>query len=144
MKFVSNYIKIFLLYSLFSFSEIISLDFSYPSAISLPDGNIFIVEKRGIFVYDEKLIIIKYNYPFEANEEINDENSLSNIIIKFKQNYIICLINLKIYFFDSEGQLLLKTNNIIDDEIISFPILAPIDLNIDNFYFYVIGYFFYE
>ena len=144
MKFVSNYIKIFLLYSLFSFSEIISLDFSYPSAISLPDGNIFIVEKRGIFVYDEKLINIIYNYPFEVNEKINDENSLSNIIIKFKQNYIICLINLKIYFFDSEGQLLLKTNNIIDDEIISFPILAPIDLNIDNFYFYVIGYFFYE
>ena len=108
-----NYI-IFIIYLIESIKDVTSVDLSFPSSISLPNGNIFVVEKEGIFVYDEQLLNIIHNYPFETeNEKINDVNSLSNIIIKYQDNYIIGLINLKIYFFDFEGIKLLKTDRII-------------------------------
>ena len=145
MNSVSNNIKILILYLILSFINTVSVDFNYPSAISLSNGNIFIVEKKGIFVYNEQLINIIYNYTFEnENEEINDVDSLSNVIIKYDGNYIICLINLKIYFFDNEGVKLLETDKIINDTNISYLTLTPINLNEANFYYYVIGYFLYE
>ena len=137
-------INMFIIYLFLSIHQVISVDFTYPSAIGLPNGNIFIVEKKGIYVYDERLLNVIHSYPFETNEEINDVNSLSNIIIKFQRNYIICLINLKIYFFDSEGIKLLETDKIITDEDFSYPLLTPIDLNEDNSYYYIIGYFLYK
>ena len=140
-----NHINILILYIIILIKEVTSVDFSFPSAISLPNGNIFIVEKEGIFVYDEQLMNIIHNYPFETEaEKISDVNSLSNIIIKFQDNYIISLINLKIYFFDSEGNKLLITDKIITDENFSYPDLIPINLGIANSYHYVIGYFLYE
>ena len=144
MKSTSEYINIFIVYLFLSIYQVISVDFQYPTAIGLPNGNIFIVEKNGIFVYDEQLLNAIYNYPFEENEKIDDTNKLANTDIKFQNNYIICLINLKIYFFDCEGNKLLTTDKIIVDENISYPSITPIDLKIDNFYYYIIGYFLYE
>ena len=145
MKSSFNHINILILYIIILIKDVMSIDFSFPSAISLPNGNIFIVEKEGIFVYDEQLINIIHNYPFETEaEKINVVNSLSNIIIKFQDNYIISLINLKIYFFDSEGNKLLETDKIITDGNFSYPNLIPINLGDNNYYYYVIGYFFYE
>ena len=120
MKLDFNIISMLKIYFLFlSFQQIFSVDFNYPSAIGLPNGNIFLVEKKGIFVYDEQLINIIYNYTFEINEEINDVNKLSNVNIKFKNDHIICIINLKVYFFNDEGYKLLETDKIITDENIS-------------------------
>ena len=127
-----------------SFQTIFPVDFNYPSAIGLPNGNIFLVEKKGIFVYDEQLINIIYNYNFQINEEINDVNKLSNIVIKYKYDYIICIINLKVYFFNDEGNKLLETDKIITDENISYISLTPVDLNEDNSYYYVLSYFSFE
>ena len=129
-----------LLLILFIQKPISTLDFTYPSAITISNGNIFIIEKEGIFIYDEKLENIIYNYPFKEDEKINDLNSLSNIIIKYRYNYIICLINLKIYFFSNEGEKLLETEKLITDENFSYPTLTPINLNDDNYY-YIIGFF---
>ena len=117
-----------------------ALDFTYPSAITISNGNIFVIEKEGIFVYDEQLANIVYNYPFDEDEKINDLNSLSNIIIKYRYDYIICLINLKIYFFSNEGEKLLETEKLITDENFSYPTLTPINLN-DEDYYYIIGFF---
>ena len=146
MKSIFNRINsIFILLLFLSFKNISSnIDFTYPSAISLLNGNIFVVEKDGIFIYDKTLENILHSYFFKEDEKINDLDKLSNIIIKYKNNFIICLINLKIYFFNSEGELLLRTGKLITEEHFSYPTLSPIDLNDDNFYYYVIGYYSYE
>ena len=128
---------------LFFIKSISTLDFTYPSAISLNNGNIFVIEKEGICIYDEQLVNIVYNYPFEEGEKIEDLNNLSNIIIKYEYNYIICLINLKIYFFKNDGEKLLETGKLIIDEDFSYPTLSPIELN-DNDYFYTISYYLYK
>ena len=145
MKSSFNHINILILYIIILIKDVMSIDFSFPSAISLPNGNIFIVEKEGIFVYDEQLMNIIHNYPFETEaEKISDVNSLSNIIIKVQDNYIISLINLKIYFFDSQGNILLVTDKIITNENFSYPDLIPINLGSTDLYHYVIRYFLYE
>ena len=99
MKSCFNAINIFFLYILISFENVISLlDFNYPSAISLSNKNVFVVEKNGIFVYDEQLKNIIYSHPFQdENDKINDSDKLSKVVIKYKANYIICLINRKIF-----------------------------------------------
>ena len=142
MKSSFNGIIIFILYIIISFIKVISLlDFTYPSAISLLNGNIFIVEKRGILVYDSQMQDIIYNYPFQENEEINNLNLLSNVVIKSKRNFVICLINSKIYFFDYEGKLLKETEKIITEQEIYNPTLTPILFDVYNFYYYIISYY---
>ena len=146
MKSCFNGINIFLLYIIISFKNVISLlDFNYPSAISLPNKNIFIVKKNGIFVYDRQLENITYSYLFEDESDIiNDSDKLSKVVIKLKANYIICLINRKIYFFDQEGKkLLLKTGIIINDADYYYPALIPLEhLITQNNYYYIIAYLF--
>ena len=132
------------------FMNIIQVSFSivkfeYPTALSLFNGNIFVVEKKGIYVYDEQVKNIIYEYPFSENEQITDLESFSNVIVKYKNSYIICLINLKIYLFDYEGKFVLETNEkVINDKNISYLGLTPVNLNVDNTYFYVIEYFLHE
>ena len=106
MKSVINSSILFRLYILISIIEIIisRLDINYPSSLSLSNGNIFIVEKKGIFVYDGHLKNVIYNYIFEEGEQINNLDIFSNVIVKFKNNYIICLVNNKIFFSDYEGK----------------------------------------
>ena len=137
MKSSFNGINILILYILIiSMKKVTSLlDFNYPSAINLLNRNIFIVEKDGIFVYDEYLENIIYNYPFiSENDKINTLDKLSKVIIRYKRNYVICLINSKIYFFDYGGKLLVETEKLITEEDIYNPTLTPIIFNEDNYY----------
>ena len=65
MKSTFNNVNMFILCLFLSFQQVaISIDFTYPSAIGLPNGNIFIVEKKGIFIYDEQLLNVLNSYPF--------------------------------------------------------------------------------
>ena len=147
MKSDLNRINIFLLYIIIPLGNAFNLlDFNYPSAIGLLNKNVFIVEKEGIFVYDEQLKNIIYKHPFKyENDKINSDDKLSKVVIKFKANYIICLINGKIFFFDREGkELLLETDPIITETNYYYPDLIPIiTLNEQNnyiYYYYVITY----
>ena len=143
MKCTSNGI-IFLLYIIILnfIGNVISLiDLNYPNAISLDNGNVFIIEKNGIFVFDEQLNNVIYNYAFNEEDQINES---TNVIFKQKNNYIICLVNTIIYFYDYENKSLNKYDNLINDENIFNPTLTPIDLNDINFFYYVIGYIIYE
>ena len=70
MKSCFNGINIFFLYMIILLENVKSLlDFNYPSAISFPNKNVFIVEKDGIFVYDEQLKNIIYNHPFKYEND---------------------------------------------------------------------------
>jgi len=141
-----NVINFLILTFILSIGKVNSLlNFNYPSAISLSDGNIFIVEKEGIYVYDGELKHKIHSYTFQdENDKIKNEVDLSNVIIKAKGIYILCLINSKIFIFDYEGKYLSKTDKLISDANILHPTLTPIPLNNNDYYFYVIGYFVYE
>ena len=118
------------------------LDFTYPSAIGLLNKNIFIVEKEGFYVYDENLQNIIYSYPFqEEREKINNLDILSKVRIVSKGNFIVCLVNRKIYFFDYEGKLFSKTDELITEEIYYYPALTFIPIDEGNCYYYTISYF---
>ena len=144
MKSCFDMINIFLLYILiFLGNANYLLDFNYPSAISLLNDNVFVVEKDGIFVYDEQLKNIIYSHPFKyENDKIDSDVKLSKVIVRFKANYIICLINGKIFFFDHKGkELLLETDPIITETNYDYPELIPItELNDQDNYYYVITY----
>ena len=101
----SDLIIINILIIFLSIKNVISLlNFIYPSALSLSNKNVFIVEKEGIFVYDENLENIIHSYLFQDEDgKINSVDILSNVRIVFKRGYIACLVNLKIFFFDYEG-----------------------------------------
>ena len=142
MKSVFNFFMNLLILIIFII-EVLSADFTYPSALSLLNGNIFVVEQNGIFVYDEQLKIIIHNYTFEEEDKITNLNSLSNVIVKYKRNYILCLINSKIYFFDNNGENILITNKIITDENVSHLTLTLIG-TVGDYYYYSIGYFLYD
>ena len=146
MKSCFNRINIFILHILILLGNgFILLDFNYPTAISLLNKNVFVVEKEGLFVYDEQLKNIIYSYPFKyENDKINNSDKFSKVIIKLKANYIICLINGKIFFLDQEGkELLLETEEaIIPDTNYYYPDLIPIPTLNDqdnNYYYYVIN-----
>ena len=67
------------------------------------------------------------------------------MIIKLKDNFIICLINRKIFFFDYEGKFILETEKLINEANYYYPTLIPITaLNELTNYYYIISYFIYE
>lgn len=126
-----------------SIKNVISLlDFTYPSALSLSNKNVFIVEKEGIFVYDENLENIIYSYYFQDEDgKINSVDILSNVRIVFKRGYIACLVNLKIFFFDYEGKFFAKTGKLIPDQNFYYLALNYIPIVEGDCYYYVITYF---
>ena len=141
MKSTFNGINFLILYIILSTGKVISLiDFTYPSALGLSTGNVFVVEKKGIYVYDGQLNNIIYSYPFEEGEQIDSIDTFSKVVIKSKLSHIICLINKRIYLFDYEGKFLAKTEKLISETNYEYPTLA-VPFNEGNNYYYVILYF---
>ena len=141
MKSAFNGINIIILYIILLTGKVISVkDFTYPSALGLSTGNVFVVEKKGIYVYDGQLKNVIYSSPFEEGEQIDSLDAFSKVVIKFKFNHIICLINERIYLFDYEGKFLVKTEKLISDINYEYPTLAVPFIEGNNYY-YVITYF---
>jgi hypothetical protein len=84
MEYSININKIFILFVMFNLFEKIYnlLNFNYPSAITLTNKNVFIVEMDGIFVFDKNLKNIIYSYSFEDSEKISNTEILSRVVIK--------------------------------------------------------------
>ena len=133
------FIIILFLNIIFSSSK---LFFSYPSSVTLENENILVFEKNGIYICDPKLEkIITTAFTFTKEDQIKDVDSLSNVIIKDKNDYIISLVNFKLFFFNrNNGDLLKTTDRLISDENPTYFTLAPI-FKKNNYYYYVIGYF---
>ena len=91
------------------------LSFEYPTAVYLINGNIFVIEKNGIFICDPTFTdIIRVEVNFTNDEEkIKNETALSKVVIKEYSKNIFALINNIFYVFDTQGQLLFKDSNII-------------------------------
>ena len=116
------------------------INFTYPYGISLSNGKIFVIHKFGICICDQNLsTIIKNVTEFTEEEELTDE-SLLRISSAYEYEYIIAIINYKIYIFNNTWNLLIIDNITLDskDNDIYFSI-TPIILY-ETFYYYLISY----
>ena len=125
----------FIIFCLFSSS----ISFSFPSALTLPNGNIFVIDELGIYIYDSTFNLIRLEYSFPEEDKIKSEENLSRVILKRSKGYILSLINYKIYIFNSEGQKLCISSKFTEKNPQHLT-LAPIILTSSYFYF-IIGFF---
>ena len=116
------------------------ISFTFPTATKLLNNNFFIIEHKDIYVYDKEFKNIVKTYPLNSDEQIYTLSQLSEVIIKYQNDYLICLIGKRILFFDKTGTLLLRTEKLINDATYYHPTLAPI-FNENNYYYFIIGYF---
>ena len=136
------------LYSIFYIIFFIELNiinstllFSYPTSVTLTNGNILVVEKIGIHICDQTMEnIINTVINFSEEDQIDIDNKLANVEIKDKNNYIGVFVNFKLYLFTREGDLLKSTNRLISDDNPTYFSFVPIFVKSNNYY-YVIAYF---
>jgi len=145
--FIKNYILFFdififfLVFGKYNSEEII---FKLPQATTLSNGDIFVINQTGILIIDSNLTnIISKVETFQDDEQVNSDEILSKTTIsRFNSEdngYIFCLINDKIYIFNSSGQKLFKSDNKIPDLQGSYYSLVPIKKE-GNEYYYMIGF----
>ena len=118
------------------------VSFNFPYALSLSNGNILVIHKTGITICDNLLTkIIKNATIFITSEQIETEESLSKVTTTKMNNYIISIINDKIYIFNDIGDLLFQDNTKIlsSYERAEYYTLVSYKI-VDNNYFYLIGF----
>lgn len=120
-----------------------SLSFEYPTAITLPNGNILVAEKNGIFLCNSIFsVIISTEVNFTSDDQIKSVDDLSKVILKRELGFIFCLVNFKLYMFNLEGRNVFKS----EDKLITtlslpeYCTLCPLSI-LDNWLYYIIGYF---
>ena len=84
MKFFLGSINAFnlIIFCLFISKEISSPSFIFPTAITLENGNIFVVEKFGIYIYNSKFALKRTEYIFLEEDQIKTKDDLSRVVIK--------------------------------------------------------------
>mgnify|MGYP002624199862 CR=1 FL=1 len=118
--------------------------FKYPQAITLSNGDIFIIHQTGIELYDSNMTTKRSTIAtLEEDEKVYNKSHLSKTTIsKFKNEdneYIIALIQDKIFIFDNNGQKLYKSENKIPELQGDYYTLVPIKKDA-NSYYYIIGF----
>ena len=143
MKLLLYYNNLFIAIFLYIITIISSFEFTFPSAVRLNNGNIFVIEELGIYIYDSTLsTLIRTVYTFPEEDQIKTTEDLSRVVLKKKQKCILSLINYKIFFFNEEGKLLCRDKNkFITTETLDYYTLVPISLDLTiNYCSYVIGF----
>ena len=134
-------IKYLFIFILLKIIKNLSLFFHYPTAITLNNGNIIIIHKTGISICDPSLSYIVRsvkNFSTES-EQISDSEKLSKVAIaKFDDDYVVSIINDKIYIIDKNGYLKINGYSLNTNDILYYS-LAIHKYNID-YYYYLIGY----
>ena len=142
----SSYFSIKILLTVYIFLSMFSkgfnIDFTFPNAITLKNGNIFIIHKNGVSICNSSYSeIIEEVYVFGNTEKISDEEDLSKVAIRqFEDGYILCAIINKIYIFDSNGQFKYRGMNIAG----SYYTLAIDSIENKKIYYFLCGYISYE
>ena len=116
------------------------LSFRFPYAFKLNNKNIFVINQLGVHICNSNFTnIINQAVTFSDSEQITTDEALSKVTSIYEDNYIICLINDKIYIFDEEGNFLQKSNDIITNFNVEYYSLAYIYKQ-NNFYYFVVGF----
>ena len=125
-----------------------NLNLDYTHALSLTNGNIFIIHKNGVMVYNYNFTIILYSYNFDGNPIISseEENNFTSIIQCDDDNnqYIVAIIKNNIYIFSSKGQYLFKKSNNFFKDFITNSIYIKYSILYykysGNIYYFIITY----
>ena len=114
--------------------------FDYPYSINLENDNILLIQKTGIDIYNKSLNKLHNIIEFARDEEISEEK-FSKIAIKCNNEYILSIINDKMFIFNNKGNLLYKSEEKINNNQIIYSYSLTL-LNITNNIFdYMLGYF---
>ena len=127
----NNYIKL-ILFIFINLNQIIiseegiflkSINLDYTHALALINGNIFIIHKDGVAVYNYNFTIILYSYNFDGYPIIpsEKENNFTSIIQCDDDinQYVVAIIENVIYIFSSRGQYLFKVQNTFFSDFIT-------------------------
>ena len=118
-----------------------TLSFKYPTAITLKNGNIFIIHETGISICDPTFSIIRKNVTvFSSGNKISSANYLSKVSVsQFNEGYIVSVIINKIYIFSPQGEIeYMSTSALTTNDVNIF--ISRDELYNDNQYYYLIGY----
>ena len=114
--------------------------FFYPYSITLFNDNIFLIQKRGIDIYDKSLKMIDQIIKFSKEEEITEDN-FAKIAVKNHKEYILSIINDKLFIFNNEGKLLYNSTEKINNNQIIYSYSLTLIHTTNNACYYIIGYF---
>ena len=114
--------------------------FFYPYSITLDNDNIFLIQKTGIDVYNKSLNKLNQIIKFSKEEEITEEN-FSKITIKYNKDYILSIINDKLFIFNNGGKLLYNSEEKINDNQIICSYSLTLIYTTNDACYYIIGYF---
>ena len=109
----------------------IKLSLVYPHGVNLISGEILIIHKFGITIYNSDITnIIKQIEIFDEGELIEEERDLSKITIETFNGYIFSIIKDKIYIFNEQnGDLMYNSSKIIiKAEEAEYYTLAPVNI----------------
>ena len=112
--------------------------FFYPYSITLDNDNILIIHKTGIDIYNKSLNIPSQIIKF--SKEITEEN-FSKIAVKNNKDYILSIINDKLFIFNNEGKFLYKSEEKINNNHIIYSYSLTFIHTTNDTCYYVIGYF---
>jgi len=87
-------------------------ELSNPVSTTLTNGNIFIINKYGVYICDKSLsTIIKTSLSFSADNQLTKDDLTKVIISRLENKAVICLIKDSVYIFDNQGNYL-SVNNV--------------------------------
>ena len=113
------------------------LDLEYTHSLSLINGNLFIIHKYGVIVYNYNFTSILYSYDFGGTPIIaSEEDNNFTSVIQCKGNnyqYVIAIINDKIYVFSSRGQYFFHVSN-------NNNLFSDFSTNVENQYYSFLFY----
>ena len=136
---MTNYICLNILFVLIFYISISKCEVNYfnPTAISLSNGNLFIIHQTGIDICDNNLNYISTSLTFSDEKQITTDNLSKVVISKFDDGYIICIINGYFYIFNSEGGFIYEGANINRNRNPEHYTLVPEKVSSEDIYYYI-------
>ena len=116
------------------------LAFKFPHAFKLNNKNIFVIHQLGATVCDETFTeSIDRVLTFSESEKITTDQALSKVTSVIADDYVICLINDRIYIFNEEGYFLKKDSQLITELNVEYYSLINYG-KIGDYLYFVIGF----
>ena len=123
-------------------SSISILSFTYPSAISLKNGNIFVIHKYGVCVCNPSFSeVIKDIIIFSDGQQLSNEDDLSKVsLAQFEDGLIVSIIINKIYLFKINGDYENESDELINEGTNLYFSLSIDEIVENDRYYYLVGY----
>ena len=116
-----------------------TLSFSYPTSITLDNGDLFIIHKNGIAITDPACTSIKK--AFTLPEIITEEHYLKISIGKFEDGIIVWTIFDKFYYYSPTDNFVKRAQStIVSNKVISYYSITPHYIDQSNNHYCIIAY----